>query len=385
MAVRAVVWAQVIKTPSEYSIVELMGEEGPNVSPFIMHCDDDSNEPWQHPLLGTFARNPAKYCRSECHRHIACCRPQHPDKLEVLFSLRTYNGLSYIGPFDDATFDVLLGDNDSPIAIFVHGFTNNYLQTPHFNETQRLYVRNGFNFVVVDWHIANSVYAQAVFNTRTVGAMIGYFLKRWNLQPDAICIGFSLGSHICGEAGKWLRNNKFPPIAACHMLDPAGPFFDGCDADIVQNKEDCAIVNVLHVSQNVSKFMPHTILVQGYGSRHASGNCDYWINDGLSWKQPGCSCTPGPSVQQYFVQSKSMNMAVHCVWCAHFRVLDFYLSEIKKSCRRIGVESERCGLVQECSPIEFGRKMYLPPYDACTSSMRHDFRVLTTHKEPPFC
>ena len=355
-------------------------QDGPSISPFLFSCDDEANDPWTHPLLGTFSRNPLKFCSASCNRDLACCRPQQPDKLDVKFILMTFDGREYTGSFDDSSFDEYLSDNDSPIAVFVHGFSNSYLTTSHINDTRRLYVSSGFNFLILDWHIASSVYAQSVYNIRVIGAMLGYFLNRYDLQPDAICIGFSLGAHACGEAGKWLSSRRLPAIAHCHMLDPVSVLFDGCPEDLRQNRHDCDTVSVLHVSQNISNFMASVVLAQSYGSRHASGNCDYWINDGMSWKQPGCQCSRRSPV------TTGVSLPLHCIACAHLRVLDYYVSEVRKTCRRVGVESTRCGSVQDCQPVTpRPLLMFLPPYDACNNSLRMDFRIITTQKEPPFC
>ena len=70
----------------------------------------------------------------------------------------------------------------------------------------------------------------------------------YGLAERSICAGFSLGSHICGEAGSFLRR-KGKTLYKCHGIDPAGPGFDGCSSDIRLDKTDCGIVTSIHTSQ----------------------------------------------------------------------------------------------------------------------------------------
>ena len=78
-------------------------------------------------------------------------------------------------------------------------------------------------------------YGHAAANTWQVGNILGYLNEavfksdnRMTFKMQTYCIGFSLGSHVCGFFGKTIKQNlgegnKLTKIVG---LDPAGPIFD---------------------------------------------------------------------------------------------------------------------------------------------------------------
>ena len=65
------------------------------------------------------------------------------------------------------------------------------------------------NIFLVDWGVgaANLYYPSSAANTRVVGAavakLMGRLVDERGFDPDMLwCIGFSLGAHSCGFAGK---------------------------------------------------------------------------------------------------------------------------------------------------------------------------------------
>lgn len=374
-----------ISKPSEANLQERFGESAPNVSPFLLNCDSDSDAPWSHPLLGTFAREPEKFCSSNCLRNLVCCRPNLINHLDIRFILSNQEEQTIVGRFDDPGFRKYF-QKDRKVVFISHGFANDFRQFTPVNETRDGYLVLGYDVVIVDWHFADAVYGQAIYNMRVVGAMVGYMVDTYDLEDKVICVGFSLGAHLCGEAGKWLQKHKNKTMAECHMLDPAGPGYDGCEDDLRGNKNDCALVLALHTSQNTSIVNPFQILLtQGFGTKYKTGHCDFWVNDALMWRHPDCY-TPRPNFyNNYFNTSKIVNWTFQTS-CSHHRAMDVYNSQLKGGCLFMGTECTNCGHVRECKPVEGGMNMTMPPFTTeCDSSMDKDFRVLAKSSRYPFC
>ena len=73
-------------------------------------------------------------------------------------------------------------------------------------------------------------YAQSASNTQVAGRILGNFIREMkNRNPSmyVYLVGHSLGAHVCGQAGSWLKiisNNNYE-IDRIDGLDPAGPLF----------------------------------------------------------------------------------------------------------------------------------------------------------------
>lgn len=375
-----------IANPSDLNFQERYGDSAPNISPFLLNCDSDSDVPWHDPLLGTFAREPDKYCKSDCLRNLVCCHPSPVDRLAVRFILTNPENQTLVGRFDDHGFKKYFQKNRR-VAFITHGFANNYLQFNPVNESRDGFLNLGYDTIIVDWHFADAVYGQSIDNLRVIGAMIGYMISEHELESKALCVGFSLGAHLCGEAGKWLQKHG-KRLSECHLLDPAAPGFDGCGDELVASRNDCDLVLALHTSQNTSHHNPFQILLtQGYGTRYKAGHCDFWINDALMWKHPDC-LSLHPQLfhyTNYFNTSKIINFSFHFS-CSHHRVVDVYNSQLRGGCLFTGIESTNCGHVRECKPIDGGMTMDMPPLATrCDSSMDKDFRVSAKSSRYPFC
>jgi len=122
---------------------------------------------------------------------------------------------------------VCISDN-RPIAWIIHGFMNDITLDNVFNQTKDAYIDRGFSVIMVDWTKGNREYFQSIANVRVVGALVGQMMDWLNVHTRSLCVGFSLGSHICGEAGSFLQS-KGKVLQECHGVDPAGPAFDGCN------------------------------------------------------------------------------------------------------------------------------------------------------------
>lgn len=333
---------------------------------------------WYHHSLGHFDQT-HEYCDSSCLRGIICCAPETPEQLRVNFQLST--------PFNSYPMQIAVGDyharnlireSGRPVVIIVHGFLNHHAYDGVWNETRDAHLSRGSNVIVVDWNRGNRIYLQSVPNVRVVGAMIGQLLEYLGVSEKSDCVGFSLGAHICGEAGSWLKRHGLV-LEKCTGIDPAGPGYDGCSDTVRLDKDDCHVVRVIHTSQ----FLGHK---DGFGTRFKSGHCDYWINDGL--KQPGCehersliSIRIGRRDDQLF---ESDSMAVNGISCDHNRAMKVYLSQVRRECDFRGDESEECGIGRICVPLTPPVRYSLPPDDSCTPYNDLDLLVETS-ASPPYC
>ena len=113
------------------------------------------------------------------------------------------------------------GGRDKKIVWIIHGLLNHIYIEPIFNQTRDAYLDRGFDVMIVDWNQGNRLYMQAMANVRIVGALTGQLMDRYGLEGRSICAGFSLGSHICGEAGSFLKKKR-KTLYKCHGIDPAG-------------------------------------------------------------------------------------------------------------------------------------------------------------------
>lgn len=86
------------------------------------------------------------------------------------------------------------------------------------------------NLIAVNWEKSSQTlnYIAARNRVEDIGAHVAAFIDGLVFNEvanvaDITAIGFSLGAHIAGIAGKHLQSGKLPKIVG---LDPAGPLFD---------------------------------------------------------------------------------------------------------------------------------------------------------------
>lgn len=82
--------------------------------------------------------------------------------------------------------------------------------------TRALLTRGDINVIVVTWYNGSHVgYNQAAANCRLVGAQIAHLIdvlhKEVGLAYSQVhIIGYSLGAHVAGYAGRQLKNQSHP-------------------------------------------------------------------------------------------------------------------------------------------------------------------------------
>ena len=143
------------------------------------------------------------------------------------------------------------------------------------------YQKLGADVILIDWRKGNQFnYWQASSNVRTVGAMVGQLITKWNIIERTRLVGFSLGGQTLGEAARYVQRmtNGKKKVPTCHGLDPAGPWFTGCP-DIMLQKSDCTMVEVLHTSAAPKDQLGITSLQ--FGTDMKTGHRDFWVNCGF--------------------------------------------------------------------------------------------------------
>ncbi|XP_026325964.1 pancreatic triacylglycerol lipase-like [Hyposmocoma kahamanoa] len=162
-------------------------------------------------------------------------------------------------------------------VVVVHGWLSN--QETDINPAVRDAVlgRYDANVIVMDWRrLAISDYVTAARGVPDVGRGLGQFINFLNRETglslnNVHLVGFSLGSHVVGNAGRELGGR----VARVTGLDPAGPLWTYSSNKISSN--DAIYVEAIHTDGN-------TLVGLGIGTNVA--NADFYPNGG--YNQPGC-------------------------------------------------------------------------------------------------
>ncbi|MGE9615916.1 MAG: hypothetical protein ACQPRI_06405 [Solitalea-like symbiont of Tyrophagus putrescentiae] len=112
---------------------------------------------------------------------------------------------------------------------------------------------------------------------RTQKRSIQTFCQAKNATPASFhIIGHSLGSHVAGNAGKFLGKGVLGRITG---LDPAGPFFEGLQPEARLWHTDAQYVDSIHTDAR-------PLLEVGFGMYETCSHVDIYPNGGKV--QPGC-------------------------------------------------------------------------------------------------
>lgn len=129
---------------------------------------------------------------------------------------------------------------------------------------------------------------------KVVGNFINFLHEHDGLKYETLTlIGFSLGAHIVGLAGR-LVNGEVNKVIG---LDPAGPLFDVNDPDNRLSSNSAKYVECIHTGFFL-------------GIKDPICQVDFYINSGS--KQPGCETQKGVDFPP----------------CSHSRVLSIYIESL---------------------------------------------------------
>ncbi|CAH2069008.1 unnamed protein product, partial [Iphiclides podalirius] len=180
-------------------------------------------------------------------------------------------------------------NGNRPLKVIVHGWNSNG------NSEVNPLVRDAFlavqdvNVIVVDWRaLANSNYVTAANGVPGVGQFLGNFLiwllnnggGNWN---NVHLIGFSLGAHVVGNAGRTAGGRPRRVTG----LDPAGPRWGGNNQAL--NRNSGVYVECIHTDGGL------------LGIFDPIGDTDFYPNGGRN-AQPGCwisTCSHSRAYQLY--------------------------------------------------------------------------------------
>ncbi|XP_072920173.1 putative endothelial lipase isoform X1 [Hemitrygon akajei] len=171
----------------------------------------------------------------------------------------------------------------STTFIIIHGWTTTGLMESWISGMVKALQKQEAhaNIIVANWlDRAHQLYPVAVNNSKEVGkevaVLIDWLEQETRFSPRKLhLIGYSLGAHVAGFAGKAARNR----IGRITGLDPAGPMFEGEDPDRRLCPDDADFVDVLHT------FAYNTLGVS-IGIERPIGHIDVYPNGGSF--QPGC-------------------------------------------------------------------------------------------------
>ncbi|XP_069356725.1 pancreatic triacylglycerol lipase-like [Maniola hyperantus] len=181
---------------------------------------------------------------------------------------------------------------NSSTVVSVHGWMGNLNAANNIAIKDALLDSGNFNVIIMDWRqLASAEYSSVVAGVPAVGRGLGQFLNFIGsvtgiTLASVHLVGFSLGAHVVGNAGKQLNGR----VGRITGLDPAGPLWDWNPNRL--HSSDAVYVEGIHTDAG-----PNGI---GIGFLTTVGDVDFYPNGGAN--QPGCStsqCNHGRAWEQF--------------------------------------------------------------------------------------
>ncbi|CAG9830865.1 unnamed protein product [Diabrotica balteata] len=189
-----------------------------------------------------------------------------------------------------------------PTKFLIHGYGQNG-QSYWVLTARNAYLNKiePHNVVIVDWAKGATNYETAAANTKKLGELIGQYIIDNEIElEDLQLIGFGVGAHAAGQAGKYVANVTGQYVGRVTGLDVASPKFelDSVPPESKFQKTDAIFVDAIHTN------------VQKWGYKVPIGHVDWYVNGGDV--QPGCPTLDVPDTDV----------------CSHLRVNDLYVESI---------------------------------------------------------
>ncbi|KAK3600476.1 hypothetical protein CHS0354_023577 [Potamilus streckersoni] len=288
--------------------------------------------------------------------------PQSPTQVGVTYQLftRENSNLPQILTTDKNVISSSNFNGGKGTKFIIHGYRSSASASFVIDIKDAILKREDANVIAVDWKKGADqiIYAQAVANTRVVGALISLLMKtldtvaRGNSFARMHLIGHSLGAQVAGYAGE--RTLGTGRITG---LDPAGPLFTQTDPKVRLDPSDASFVDVIHTNANVS------------GIGHSVGHVDFYPNGGE--RQPGCL--------DAFITTlitAEFEKIEEAFFCSHMRAVYYFTESINSICH---FQSYPCKSCTTC-----GTGCAKMGYDAPEGNPRGNY-FLSTNSKPPFC
>lgn len=316
--------------------------------------------------------------------HYLMTNPKHPSQVKTSFTVHTPQRRRTFADFSDRTVaqtaKILEGRN---LKIILHGLLESSDKAWVRTMTKGLLNKEDTDVIVMDYG-EGATGLMATGNARLVGAQLAYLLKnlfklRRRNGKRAHIIGFSLGAHAAGYAGKWLKQDGYK-IGRITGLDPGDlPYglrvYENAPPLVRLDKGDADFVDVIHTD------------ISGLGIDATIGHLDFYPNGGV--KQPGCDVASTINVLGHI---KSREQFFHTIACNHFRAVQYFTESLSNSsCKftaypcesmqalEMGVCNSKCE--GGACPVMGYDSINLP--NATLFTGRHLY--LQTHRSAPFC
>lgn len=244
--------------------------------------------------------------------------PMAPDQIGTTFTLFTRLNHTFPATLDPSSLSSVVNAPfipGRPFTVISHGYLS-YGTIPWVKMlTGELLRASDQNVIVVEWSVgARPPYTQAVANIRMVGAQLAYLIHSLNKFADVPIssfhlIGHSLGSHLSGHTGTYLKEIYGLQLPRITALDPAEPYFNDTHTITRLDPSDAAFVDVIHTDDSPILGFPLSV-----GMTQPIGHLDYYPNGGHH--QPGCDGD---------------------IHCQHHRAVILFTESIRHSCPLLAV------------------------------------------------
>lgn len=196
--------------------------------------------------------------------------------ISFIFTTRNTN-FSYVDVNNLHNLSIIRGN---PFKVIIHG-RNDLWSEGFAMSTIQEYRKTNFNIIAVDWDFISSLDIIEVCNlSLEVGIAIGSFIIELSTTFDIPyeefhLIGYSVGSHIAGLAGKYVKNMTGLSIGRITGADPSRTLFINSPTYSRLDKTDALFVDVIHTDMS------------NVGIDYIAGHVDFYPNNGKA-PQPHC-------------------------------------------------------------------------------------------------
>ncbi|RZF32030.1 hypothetical protein LSTR_LSTR007108 [Laodelphax striatellus] len=254
--------------------------------------------------------------------------PQSPSDVDTKFWLFTRDNEENATQlhYGDRRESILNSNYSSkiPTKMLVHGYKGSGMDYAARAIAGLWLKLENCNVILVDWEkgAAGPSYAVAAANTQLVGRQLALLLSDMtSLGTQAThihVIGFSLGAHIAGFAGRAIQQRGML-LGRITGLDPASPLFrQHLKASLPPlTTSDAHFVDIVHTDSA-------RVWSNGFGLFNALGHVDFFPNGGRD--QPGCA-----HYRASLIVSHLEGTVNSSVICNHIRAFQYFLESMRST------------------------------------------------------